>query len=354
VQNEIAEAIIGEGLRIQLTAKQRRRAFAAPTDDAEAYELFLRAVHHVRLSTESDYLAARDLLAQAVERDPRFALAWVTLASTYSVMAIDGYEAPAETWPQSERYVARALAIDADLPDAHAEAAASAFYYRWNWSEAQRQWDLAFRLRSEVQSELLAAYALLKWASGQPQAALEIAHAARQVDPLSAQAPIREADLLAAVGRVDDAIRLYQRVIHDRPDDPSAHFGLAEAWRKQGRFDEALAARQRAHRAAGDESLDAVFAGARGAAGYAAVVRAAAQQEIERLTARRDAGGYVSPLDFARAHAQLGHAAQAFAYLSSALDERAAGLALLKVDPAWDGMRDDPRFAETVARVGLP
>jgi len=354
VQDEIARAILEEGLHLAPTARQRRRLAQRLTDDPAAYELFLEGVHHLRLATEADYLAARDLLARAVERDPRFALALVTLASTHSVMAIDGYAAPGDTWPESERIVARALAIDPESPDGRAEAASSAFFYRWDWAEAERQWTSAFRLRSEVQSELLAACALQKWATGEAQAALELARAARQVDPLNTEAVVREADLLAAVGRLDEAAERYERTVREQPEDPRARFGLAEVRRRQGRFDEALAARRRAHLAAGDDSLERDFARARGAAGYREIVRASARHELERLSARAEAGGYVSPLDFGRAFALLGDATQAFARLAAALDERASGLPLLKVDPAWDGLRGDARFAAAVARVGIP
>ena len=352
VQHEIAQAILEEGLHLALTDDQRRLT-EAPTDDPAAFELFLLAVHHLRLATEDDYLAARELSIRAVERAPRFALAWVTLASTYSVMAIDGYEAPRDAWPYSDRHVARALAIDPALSDVHAEAAAAAFFYRWDWREAERHWTDALRLRSEVQSELLTAYALQKWASGQPRAALDLARAARQVDPLNAQASLREGDLLAALGHLDEAVGAYERVVRDAPGDPRAQFGLAEARRRQGRFDEALAARQRAHAAAGDPSLDSLFAHARGAAGYEEIVRATARAELDRLRARGEAGGYVSALDVARAWAQLGEAARAFEYLAAAFAERAAGLVLLAVDPAWDRLRGDPRLAAAERRVDL-
>jgi tetratricopeptide (TPR) repeat protein len=180
-----------------------------------------------------------------------------------------------------------------------------------------------------------------------------MAQAAREVDPLNAQASVREADLLAAVGRMEDAVALYERVIRAEPDDPRARFGLAEVRRRQGRLDEALEARRLAHLAAGDRSLDAVFDRARGASGYREVVRASARQELERLAAREEAGGYVSSLDLARAFAQLGDASRAFDRLAVALDERAPGLVLLEVDPAWDGLRGDSRFAAAAARVGI-
>jgi tetratricopeptide (TPR) repeat protein len=353
VQDAIAEAILVEGIGMALTSAQRQRLALAFSGDPTAYELFLLAVHHLRLGSEDDYLTARRLLQRAVERDPRFALAHVTLASSYSVMAIDGYVAPAEAWPESERHVARAIAIDADLADAHAEAAASAFFYRWNWDEAEREWGLALRMRNELQSELLSAYALQKWASGQPRAALELAQAARQVDPLSPQASIREADLLAAVGRVEEAIAAYERVVRELPGDPRAHAGLAEAWRRQGRFDQAIRHLRVAH-GGGGPSFDALFERARGAAGYDEIVREAAREELRQLEERRRAGSYVSALDLARAFARLGDAVRAFDQLGAALDERAAGLALLAVDPAWNQLRGDPRFAAAVARVGIP
>ena len=76
-------------------------------------------------------------------------------------------------------------------------------------------------------------------------------------------------------------------------------------------------------------------------------------QELEALQSRA-ATAYVSPLDFARAHAQLGEAEQAFSYFDAAFADRAPGLVFLKVDRAWDAIRDDPRFAAAVRRVGLP
>jgi serine/threonine-protein kinase len=353
VQYDIAEAILRDGIRLALDAQQQRRLSEAFTDDPEAFEQFLQAVHHLRLATESDYLVARGLLERAVARAPRFALALVTLASTYSVMAVDGYVAPADAWPEAERLVARALAADADLADAHAEMAMPAFYYRWNWAEAEREWNLALRLRNELQSELLSAYALQKWALGQPQAALDIARAACQVDPLSAQASVREADLLAALGREDEATRVYERVVRELPDDPRARLGLAEVRRKQGRFDEAIAL-VRSVDLGGDEAPRRSRASTGGAASYEALLRESARWELDRLAARHEAGGYVSALDVARAHARLGDVPKAFEGLRAAFDERAPGLVLLRVDPAWNALRGDARFAAVVAQVGLP
>jgi hypothetical protein len=119
-------------------------------------------------------------------------------------------------------------------------------------------------------------------------------------------------------------------------------------------FDQALSARRQAHAVAGDESFEELFERARGAAGYRDIQQATARRELDVLAMRAEGGGYVSPLDRARAFAQLGDPSRAFENLTAAIDERAPGVALLRVDPAWTDLRGDPRFAAALARVGLP
>jgi tetratricopeptide (TPR) repeat protein len=354
VQNEIAIAILTEGLGLTLSEAQHRRLSGALTGDAKAYELFLQAIHHIRLDTEDGYLAARALLMQTVQRDPNFALALVTLASTYSAMAINGYAPASESWPAADRFVRAAMGIAPDLPEVHAELASQAFFGRRDAVASERQWKVALESpHGGLQTELLATYALQKWASGDPERALAIATMARQMDPLSAQASVLEADLLAHLGRLNEASIIYERLVKALPDDLRALLGLAELRRKQGRFDDAIAARRQAHAQAGDHSLDSVFATVRGAAGYDQLVRAAAEQELAHLMDRAIDGDYVSELDLARTYAQLANADETFAHLSAAIDEQAPGLMFLLVDPAWDNVRRDARFGAAVHRLGI-
>ena len=72
--------------------------------------------------------------------------------------------------------------------------------------------------------------------------------------------------------------------------------------------------------------------------------------DLEALAKER----YVSPLELARLEAQVGEREKAFAHLEAAFVERSSGLVLLKVDSAWDRIRDDARFAALVRRVGIP
>jgi tetratricopeptide (TPR) repeat protein len=99
--------------------------------------------------------------------------------------------------------------------------------------------------------------------------------------------------------------------------------------------------------------------------GAAALANAKTSQDLERaeaIVARRRLSElkalaqerYVSPLDLARLHAQLGEREPAFELLAQALADRSPALLFLKADRAWDPIRDDPRFARLVATVGIP
>jgi eukaryotic-like serine/threonine-protein kinase len=351
VQDEIATAIVNEGIRARLRPEDKQRLVRHPTNDPEAYELYLRALQHHRRDTEEDYLFARSLLQQAVARDPTFAHAYAALASTYAVMAIDGYERPTESWPLSNRNYRRALELDPDLADAHANAASEAFFFNWDWDASDREWDRVERAPAgSVDTEYLVARALKLLATGRAADGLQIARKARERDPVYA---FIEADHLLHAGAFAEAGGLYERMIRDEPSDSRSYFGLAEVRRAQGRFDEAIEARRRGSEAIGDRSLGELFATARGEAGYREIERAAARLQLEELTTRA-AEAYLSPLDLARVHAQLGDREAAFRYFEPAFADRAPGLVFLKIDRSWDSLRDDDRFKAAVRRVGLP
>jgi TolB-like protein len=353
VQDEIAASIIRDGLGVAADKMDARQFARALTTDPLAYDLYLQAIHYFRLEQEDAYLTARDLLLQAIARDDAFALAHVTLASTYTVMVVDGYQAPNDAWPRWSSSIARALALDPDLPDAHAEASAAAFFFRWDWAAADNEWRIAVQSRrGEVQPELLTFRALQLWALGRTGEARQFARAARQADPLSAVCALREADLLAKTNQLEQAAALYEKIVRDSPDDRRAYFGLADVRRLQGRFDDAIEVRRQAGEAVGDDSLRASTL--RGAAGYAQLERDDAQMQLEELESRAATSSYVSPLDLARVHARLGERDRAFELLAASFDDRAAGLVFLRVDPAWDGVRNDARFQDALRRVGLP
>ena len=353
IQDQIASAIIDEGIRLKLSRSDRQRLVRHATNDQEANELYMRAVFYEGRETEGDYLTARKLLLEAIDKDKKFALAFAELAMNYTAMAVDGYARPTEAWPLVKRYAEQALVLDPTLLEAHALLGAEAFWNQWNWPLAEQQYQMAMRAPAY---RISLSYAFERWAVGRPDDALRLIREARVLEPLVLLWKLREADMLLQTGQTQRAAEIYEEIIRDSREDSRAYFGLAEVRSAQGKFDEAIAQLRLGYDALGemDDSLLEVLAKARGPDGYRRAEKAAAQLELETLATRTAANMYVSPLDFARAHARLGHKEKVFDYLDAAFTDRAPGLMFLKVDHVWDSIRNEQRFRDAVKRIGLP
>jgi serine/threonine-protein kinase len=354
VQDEIASAIMDAGLRVRLTTAERARLVRHPTTDADAFDLYLQARHHQRGATEEGYLYGLELLEKATVRDPNFALAYASMSGNYAMMVTDGLMRPTDAWPLVSRYMNQAFRLDPDLLEIKAFEHARAFLFDWDWEGAARARERFMQSPvGEFDPQSLRAMAAEHWAMGRTGEALRLAKRTRELDPRSPYLAILEADYLLQDAQYDAAVALYEYATRLEPQNPNGHFGLAEARARQGRFDEAIEARRRAHSAAGDDGMALVLASARGEEGYRAIERAWVQIQLGQLK-ERAATGYVSPLDFARVYAQLGESDLAFKHLEEAFEHRAPGLVFLKVDRAWDSVRDDPRFEAAIRKVGLP
>jgi len=343
-----------DGLRVRLTGAERELLVRHPTTDGDAYDLYLQARFYQRLATEEDYLYSRELLGRVLVRDPRFALAYASLAGNYAMMVTDGLERPTDAWPQVGKYMRQALALDPALPEALVMEHGIAFLFDWDWAGAERARErFLAQPVGNFDPQYLRAMAIEHWALGRPNEALRLARRTRELDPRSAYLAILEADYLLRADQLDAAVALYDYAIGAEPQNANAYFGLSEAKARQGRFDEAIGARRKAHAVAGDDRLAAVFATAKGEAGYRRIDEAWVRVQLEALK-ERERTKYVSPLDFARAYAQLGETELTFKYLAAAFVDRSPGLVFLKVDRAWDAVRRDPRFSAAIRQVGLP
>ena len=170
-----------------------------------------------------------------------------------------------------------------------------AFFFDWDWAAAEREWTLADSLPSgALPTQERVSHSMGRWVLGGPAEALRIVRTLRALDPLTVSYAVLEADYLLYSGQLEAAAALYQKTIDDEPT-PDALFGLAEVRHKQGRFDEALDVRRRAHQLAGDDWLLDAFKDARGEEGYRSIdrtarrtgARHAARTPAPRPTSRR-------------------------------------------------------------------
>ncbi|HEY3125013.1 MAG TPA: protein kinase [Thermoanaerobaculia bacterium] len=353
VQDSMAMEV-SHGLRLRLSEQERRALSRHGTDNPEAYELFLKARDFFVKGTEEGLLEGRRLYLQAAEKDPKFADAHLGAAAAYAGLASDGFSPPAEVWPPFDKELRKALDLDPGSVRASLLLAVRRWHSGdWDWKSTEQEFQQLASDSRLLAGEQFGPIAVYFWSRGRTEEAVALMEKALRVDPGNFVAQSMKADFLAQAGRLDEAIGVYKTAIESEPSDPRALFGLADALKRRHDMAGAVAALRKAYELSGEETGAKALAAARTEKDYekaeAAVARARLG-ELEALARER----YVSPLDFARLYAQVGEREKAFASLEAAFAERSPGLVYLKVDRAWDRIRDDARFAALVRRVGIP
>jgi tetratricopeptide (TPR) repeat protein len=259
------------------------------------------------------------------------------------------YLAPAASFPEAKRYARKALALDPSLAEAHASLGFVNLYFDWNWPDAEA----AFRRAIELDPNNAAPhqwYSIYLLAAGRRPEALHEILLAQQRDPLSIVVNTDLGFHYYYTGQYDEAVKQLQLVLQMNPAFPPAHLWLGRTYQELGKFDDALVE----FRAVEDRVRNwPVSIAARGfVAGVAGRPAQAldALAELEQLSRR----SFVTSYGVALVYAGLRQNDAAFAWLEKAFDERSNWLVWLRLDPRWNGLRTDPRFAQLVSRMRFP
>ena len=352
IQDSIVLAI-AEGLRLRLSGDEKVRVAGSGTRSPEAYELFLKGRFLLQHDTEAGDREALTLFRQATERDPNFLGAHLAIVSTYA-RSVGWYASPHEAAVRADAALQKAAAIDPNNVAVRVAMAFLRFTATRDWAATERAYRAVMHdpaLFRTIQYHPIAVFFV---AIGKADEAVTLVERALVVDPGNLETRVMLGNFLLQAGRLDDALRVYAGIGSETPEDPRPLFGTADVYKRRGDFVRAAELRRKAHALDGDDDAARAFAGATTEAAYARAeitVARAQLRHLEELAMER----YVPPLDIARLHAQVGNREQALAGLEEAAREGGyIGLALLKVDRAWDSVRVDPRFAAVVGRLGIP
>ena len=353
MQDSIATNI-SDGLRLRLSNEERRTLAQHGTDNAAAYELYLKGRSLMTHDTEEDDQAARHLFEQAVQLDPQFVDARLGIATVHVRSAGNLYGPPASAWARADEELKKVLAQDPDNLPARVSLATRRFLFDWDWAAAEREFQPLIadprRLTHTTAYHPVALYSCIR---GRPEDAVTLVEEALKVDPANLESRVMLGDFLVQAGRLDEARKSYTATAALAPDDARPLFGLADILKRRGEIAGAIQTLRKAYDMAGEDFGVEALTSATTEADYERAEVAVARvrlADLEQLARDR----YVSPLDLARLNAQLGERDKAFARLEAAFSERSPGLASLKIDRAWDRIRDDARFAALVRRVGIP
>jgi TolB-like protein/Tfp pilus assembly protein PilF len=239
IQSEIAAAITDK-LQASLSPREVAKLKRMPTDNLQAYEMYLLGQQRMITRTRSALLEASDYFEKAVELDPQYALAYVGLADANLLLAGYGHLSLQEGLAKAESSLALALAIDEQLGAAYASVGLS----RVRQGDSTGA-ETAFKRAIELDPNNATPYHwygdLLINAMGQPEAAIPVLERARELDPLSPIINITLGEALEASGQFGEAMTLYRKAIEIEPDFPAAYYLIATHYRAvYGKMDEAV------------------------------------------------------------------------------------------------------------------
>ena len=342
LENEVATDVADE-IKVKLSANTK--AEIRPVD-AQAHEAYLKGRHYWNQLSCKAFEIALPLFENAVQRDPNFALADASLADTFYKEYEFGCRPAEEVIPKAKQAALRAIQLDDQLGEAHAALGVIANGFDWNWVTAERELKLATEL-SPNNAIAHSWYGALLCQFGEWQRCFAEQRAAKQLDPVAEITNNIAAYMLYLNRQYDDAIEAWRGSLELHPNAALALWGIAGAYEQQG--DDVKAA---------ETYLNVEQTGGTSAAALkrlrAAIQRGGLKEywkEMLRRGAEHNPPDRCSMIDN---YAHLHDRQQTLNFLEDGYLEHCRGMARLKVDPAYDFVRSEPRFQAVLEKMAFP
>ena len=317
------------------------------THSGLAYQEYLKGRYEWNKRDAAGIRKSIDHYRRAIAIDPTYALAYAGMSESY----LQGiWHVPfdsAEALPKALENALTAVKLDDSLAEAHT-ALASVYSLQWNWDESDRELARAIELNPRyARAYHTQAFGLM--IKGRFEESLASIDRAAELDPLNLVISTDKANLLLAAGRTEEAFKQWERTFAIDPDFTMAREHRLVAYEFVGNdaaaIDENAAIMQ--SRGESKEKI-AVMRAIGSRKGFSAV----RQLEYNALLAKSRRGEYVAPVTMANYCSLLGKKDEAFAWLQKAVLQRSAEIVLI-VSPQFSGIQDDPRYTETLSRIGL-
>jgi serine/threonine protein kinase/tetratricopeptide (TPR) repeat protein len=345
-QREIA-TVISQKLQLKISGEESKGLSKKYTNDNEAYQLYLKGRFYWNKRTSENLDKAIEQFKAAANRDPGFALAYAGLADCYAISSTYARKNLTDSLPLARANALRSIELDSSLAEPHATLG-MVNQFEWKMNEAEAE----FKRAIEQNPNYATAhhwYSRFLWGLGRMDEAWAEINRAHNLDPLSMVIINNIAEQHIARGDFKSAVDECHRMLELENNFWAAHQTLAIALAKQDRFQESLAAVQKAVDVSNRSNASLALLGhVYGRLGRRSDADAAIKELQERYS-KREASGR----DVAVVYSGLGDKDQAFAWLEKAFADRSNFMAVLRLEPLLDSLETDPRWNELLKRVGV-
>jgi adenylate cyclase len=350
VQDEIS-SIIANKLRENLTAReQEERLVKPPTDNLDAYTLYLKGLHFHNKINPADTWKAIAFYEEAIALEPHYSAAYARAAGAYAFLGGTGQMQPNEAFAIVHRYSDKAIQLDSSLDLGHTAKAAAYLFYDWKWDQSYNSLLKAVELNPAATGarQLLCFYYMMM---GLPKEAVNIMEKALKIDPLSTVVNQYLAEAYVNAGRIDDALNQVERLLEIHPQMTIAL--ELKGWCLGAKGDWKLAAEifEKLHLLLKNPSkglAPLAFAFAKmGETGKAL-------EFINRIEQRQvKEPGVVLDLDLAMIWWSLGDTDKTFHHLFQCIEKRMGAVAIIMHHPMFTGIADDARYQLMKEKLNL-
>jgi serine/threonine protein kinase/Flp pilus assembly protein TadD len=344
VQSEISKEIAGK-LHSRLTGVQEQQFANRELVNSQAYEILLKGRFYSRKGGKENLKKAVEYFNEAIAVDPDYTPSYADLSLAYIILVNNSVLDPKEFMPKAEGAARKALELDESFADAH-YALAQIKRSTWQWAEAEREYKRALELNPNL-ARAHSGYAYYLCFRNRHNEALSENKRSKELDPLSLSNHADTGNIYYLARQYDPAIAELNNTLELDQSFPTAHVYLGYVYSAKGMYAEAITAYRKAIELSGETSSRQIFLGA---AFAKAGESEKAREILKQLEASKE---YVSPGELAILYAALGMREEAFASLEKAYAARDLQLQYLKVDPAFDLLRDDLRFNDLLQRIGF-
>ncbi len=340
IQSEIASKV-ADALKVQLLGPAQD-----PTGNIEAYKCYLQGRLLWNRRSGDCMKQAIELYKQAIDKDPRYALAYAGLADCYALLPIYDKAVSAEAQAKTRAAALKALELNPSLAGPFAALAAIKDGYEWNWQGAEADYRRSIDLDPNYPTarQWFAESLSMR---GRSEEAVEQARRAVELDPLSPMINAVLGRVLFTAGKTDESIAVLRKQVDTDASFAPSRIYLGWVYISQGKLAEAIAEYEAAKRL--NENIppgELGFCYAR--AGRIEDAKQNLQQLLELQRKGRDLNVEIASTTYG-----LGEDEQAFASLEKAASEHSSQLQTIIENPCWKDARSHPRFRTILKTMNL-
>jgi serine/threonine protein kinase/tetratricopeptide (TPR) repeat protein len=346
LQGEVASSIARK-IQVAVTPEEQLRLASGGVVNPEAHDLVLKAKYLAEERTKAESLEKAEVfLQQAIKLDPNSAPAYAALSSLNFEIAEAGYKPMLEVCPEFRAVGERAIALDTMLGDALSMRAWAKLYCDWDWAGAEA--DARDALQLSPGSSVT--HSTLAWVlniQGKYDESLEQNRIAQQLDPVSVVITVQRAMYFYNARRYDESVSECHKALAFSPESVFAKWQLGTTLTAMRKYDEAI--QVFLSRKVPTANTNWMLGHAYGKSGKMREAR-----EVLNFLLEKRKNKYLWPTIIAVVYSGMGDKDHAFEWLETAYKEHEYWLPKLRVDPMFDPLRSDPRFAELVKRMNFP